>query len=191
MSFMNAFGIKRKATMVKNPQANGIVERVHGVINDILRTHNLHNYEFYQGDPCGDILIKIAWVIRSLYHTTLKAIPGQIVFSRDILFDMRVNPDWETIRKRKRAQILKDNERENSQRRHHTYKLGNKLLLEQDHLKIIHKTELCNEGPFIVKGVHKIDYFLLLMSKVMLPLQYTCADYAHSMDRVPCFICMA
>ena len=121
----------------------------------MLRTHNLDNHEFDPGDPWGDMLAKIAWAIRSLYHTTLNATPGQLVFSRDMLFDMRFNPDWETIRNRKRAQVLKDNERENSQRRHHTYKLGDKVLLKKDHLKIIRKTEFRNEGPFVVKGVHK------------------------------------
>jgi len=58
MSFMKAFGIKRKATTVKNPQANGIIERVHGVINDMLRTHNLDNHEFDPEDPWGDMLAK-------------------------------------------------------------------------------------------------------------------------------------
>ena len=59
------------------------------------------------------------------------------------------------IRKRKRAQVLKDNERENSQRKHHTYTIGDKVLLKKDHLKIIRKTEFRNEGPFVVKAVHK------------------------------------
>ena len=36
-----------------------------------------------------------------------------------MLFDMRFNPNWENITKRKRAQVLKDNERENSQRKQH------------------------------------------------------------------------
>ena len=33
-----SFGIKRKPTSVKNPQANAILERVHQVISSILRT---------------------------------------------------------------------------------------------------------------------------------------------------------
>ena len=44
MSFMKAFGINGKATTVKNSQANGIIELVHGVINDMLRTHNLDKH---------------------------------------------------------------------------------------------------------------------------------------------------
>ena len=155
ITFMKAFGIKRKATTVKNPQANGIIERVHGVINDMLRTMDLDNHEFDTDNPWGNILAEIAWAVRSLYHTTLNATPGQLVFSRDMLFDMRFHPDWEDIRKRKRAQVLKDNDRENSQRRDHVFRTGDKVLLKKDHLKIIRKTELRNEGPFTIVRVHK------------------------------------
>ena len=36
-----SFGIKRKPTSVKNPQANAILERVHQVISTMLRTAEL------------------------------------------------------------------------------------------------------------------------------------------------------
>ena len=51
--------------------------------------------------------------------------------------------------------MLKDNERENSQRRHHIYKIGDKVLLKKDHLKIVRKTELRNKGPSTIVRVHK------------------------------------
>ena len=72
-----------------------------------------------------------------------------------MLFDIRFNPDWKNIRRRKRDQVLKDNERENSQRKHHVYRVGDKVLLKKDHLKIIRKTEFQNEGPFKVERVHE------------------------------------
>ena len=121
----------------------------------MLQTMDLDNHEFDTSDPWGDMLAKIAWAICILYHTTLNATPGQLVFSRDMLFDIKFSPNWENIRKRKRAQTLKDNERENSQRKHHIYKIGDKVLLKKDHLKIIRKMEFRNEGPFQVTQVHK------------------------------------
>ena len=121
----------------------------------MLRTMDLDNHEFDTDNPWGNILAEIAWAVRSLFHTTLNATPGQLVFSRDMLFDMRFHPDWEDIRKRKRAQVLKDNDRENSQRRDHVFRTGDKVLLKKDHLKIIRKTELRNEGPFTIVRVHK------------------------------------
>ena len=36
----------------KNSQANGIIERVHGVINDMLRTNDLDNYSFDSIKQC-------------------------------------------------------------------------------------------------------------------------------------------
>ena len=76
-------------TTVKNPQVNGIIKRVHGVINDMLRTKDLDNFTFDPADPWGDILANVAWALHSLTHSTLNATPGQLVFSRDMLFDLK------------------------------------------------------------------------------------------------------
>ena len=151
---INEFGIKYRPTTIKNPQANGIVERVHGVINDMLRTNDLDNYTFDPVDPWGDLLANVAWALRSLTHSTLNATPGQLVFNRDMLFDMKYVADWEAIRKRKEKQIQKDNERENSRRREYTYKVGGKVLIKKDHLHILRKTQLLNNGPFIIDEVN-------------------------------------
>jgi transposase InsO family protein len=37
----DSYGIKRKPTTVKNPQANAILERVHQVLGQMLRTAGL------------------------------------------------------------------------------------------------------------------------------------------------------
>ena len=148
------FGIKYRPTTVKNPQANGIVERVHGVINDMLRTNDLENHTFDPVDPWGELLANIAWALRSLTHSTLNATPGQLVFNRDMLFDLKYVADWDTIRQRKLKQIQKDNERENSKRKEYTYKVGSKVLIKKDHLHILRKTQLLNNGPFIIDEVN-------------------------------------
>ena len=126
---VQGFGIKYRLTTVKNPQANGIIEQVHDVLNDTIRTQDLDNHDFHPVDSWGDILAKLAWPVQSLYHRTLDATPGQLVFGRDMLFDMLFTPDWNVIRARKRAQVLKDNERENSKtkRKLFTYKVGKNL----------------------------------------------------------------
>ena len=51
-----------------------------------------------------------------------------------------IYPDWEKIDKGKQAQVLQDNERDN-------YKLGDKVLLKLDHLKILFVSDFLNEGP--------------------------------------------
>ncbi len=37
----NTYGIKRKPSSVKNPQANAILERIHAVLGNMLRTSKL------------------------------------------------------------------------------------------------------------------------------------------------------
>ena len=41
---LKAYGIKANRTTVKNPQANAVLERVHQVMVDMLRTHDLENF---------------------------------------------------------------------------------------------------------------------------------------------------
>jgi len=44
-SLCDTYGIKRKPTSVKNPQANAILERIHGVLGNMLRTSKLNMAE--------------------------------------------------------------------------------------------------------------------------------------------------
>ena len=71
-----------------------------------------------------------------------------------MLSDLKYVADWEDIRKRKMKQVPKDNKRENSRRREYTYKVGGKVLIKGDHLHILRKTQLLNNGPFIIDVVN-------------------------------------
>ena len=51
--------------------------------------------------------------------------------------------------------MLKDNKRENSKRRLFTYKIGDKVLLKRDHLRILRKSERRNKGPYTIVQVNK------------------------------------
>ena len=81
--------------------------------------------------------------------------PEYVNFNRDMLFDLKYVVDWEKIRQHKEKQIQKDNERENSKRRHFTYKVGDKVLLKRDHLRILRKSERQNKGPYTIVQVNK------------------------------------
>jgi hypothetical protein len=60
-------------------QANAIIERVHKVVDYILRSFDLENeisyenLELEEDNPFGCFLQSTAWAIRSTYHTTLHA----------------------------------------------------------------------------------------------------------------------
>ncbi len=74
--------------MVKNPQANGILERIHQVLGQMLRTAKLDMADSVTPNDVDVFLDNTAWAIRSTYHTVLKASPGAAIFGRDMLFDI-------------------------------------------------------------------------------------------------------
>jgi hypothetical protein len=73
--------------MVKNPRANGILERVHQVLGQMLRTAELDDMaDSVTPDDVDVFLDNVAWAISSTYHTVLKASPGAaIIWTRHAL----------------------------------------------------------------------------------------------------------
>jgi hypothetical protein len=66
--------------MVKNPQANGILECVHQVLGQMLCTAELDMADSVTLDDVDVFLDNRAWAICSTYHTVLKASPGKAIF---------------------------------------------------------------------------------------------------------------
>jgi hypothetical protein len=92
-----SYGIMRKPTTVKNPQANGILEHVHQVLGQMLRTAELDMADSVTPDDVNVFLENAAWAIRSTYHTVLKASPGATIFGHDMLFNIPFVADWHKI----------------------------------------------------------------------------------------------
>jgi hypothetical protein len=84
-----------------HPQANAIIERLHKVVNDMLRSFDLeNNHENLEEDnPLDYFLQSTAWAIRSTYLTTLQATPCQLVFGRDMIHNFTFRANWEQIQK--------------------------------------------------------------------------------------------
>ncbi len=74
------YGMKKRRSTEYNPQSNGIVERVHQVLGDMLRTFELEERELDPDNPWSEFLTAVGYAIRSTYHTTLEATPAQLVF---------------------------------------------------------------------------------------------------------------
>ena len=92
-----SFGIKRKPTSVKNPQANAILEQVHQVNTTTLRTTELDMASTVVTSDIDAFLTDPAWAIRSTYQTVLKASPGAAIFGWDMLFDIPFIADWNKL----------------------------------------------------------------------------------------------
>ena len=78
------FDIKPVLTSVKKPQDNAPVYRVHQLILNMIVTKDIDNKVFDHIDPWSETLAYIAWAIRSSFHRTIMATPGQAVFGRDM-----------------------------------------------------------------------------------------------------------
>ena len=146
------YGLTSKPTTTYNPQANGVIERVHLVLGDSLRTFELEKQELPKYDPFGSFLSAAAWAIRSTYHTTLEATPGQLVFGRDMLLPIKFQADWARIRKKKQETTERNNAAENAKRHTHEYKPGDKVLLEKP--GIVSKMSTPRTGPYDVLQVY-------------------------------------
>jgi hypothetical protein len=79
-SLCDTYGIKRKPTSVKNPQANAILEHIHAVLGKMLRTSKLDMAETVKASDINVFLSDATWAVRSTYHTVLKASPGAAIF---------------------------------------------------------------------------------------------------------------
>ena len=123
------YGIKVKGITTRNPQANAIIERIHQTLGNIMRTFELQENYLDEEDPFAGVLSAAAFAIRATYHTTLQKTPGQLVFGRDMIFNINHTANWEYFRARKQKLIDKNNERENAKRIDHEYHEGDKILL--------------------------------------------------------------
>ena len=123
------YGIKGKPITVRNPQANAIVERIHQVIGNIIRTFELESNYLNEEDPWTGILATTAFAVRSTYHTTLKKTPGQLVFGHDMIFNIQHVANWEFIRQNKQCCIDKNNKAENARQIAHQYQKVDLVLL--------------------------------------------------------------
>ena len=154
---LQSYGIISKPTTVKNPQANSVVERVHLVITNQLRSIDLDQEKISHANLtslANDLLQSAAWAVRTTVHTVHQRTPGQLVFERDMIMQLAVSTDWDLIRRRKRHYTQLANQRENLKRLQHDYKPGDKVLIRLDKLEAGGKLGKPTEGPFRVLLVH-------------------------------------
>ena len=95
------WGVNKKLITTRNPQANGMVERVHQVLGVLIDTYNItgkRSLEDY--DPIFDfegILSACRRAVNSTVHTTTRATPSQLVFGRDAMLNVSFQADWECV----------------------------------------------------------------------------------------------
>ena len=75
------YGIEKRGISPRNPQANSVLERIHQVIGNMIKTFRIYDREdLDEQDPWSGILAAIMFGVRATYHTTLEATPMQLTF---------------------------------------------------------------------------------------------------------------
>ena len=102
---LDSYGVESKPTTVKNPQSNGLHERIHLVICEMLRVQSLYvPKESTAEKEINRILQCTSWAMRTTPNMITKYSPGNIVFDRDMIFHKTVVANWELIKSIRRAQ---------------------------------------------------------------------------------------
>jgi transposase InsO family protein len=114
---LESYGVEDRVTTVKKPQANAILEHVHQVLGNMLRTYGMGEYskETLKGDEFMDgVVANVSFAVHATYHTALMASPGQVIFGRDMMFPTRYVVNWNLIHDKKTKKMQEDNRRENA-----------------------------------------------------------------------------
>ena len=86
--------MKKKPTTDYNPQGNSVLERLHQVLGNQLRTFELEERELTEEEKTFEpFLTACAYAVRCAYHTTLKATPGQLVYGHDMILPIKFKAD--------------------------------------------------------------------------------------------------
>jgi hypothetical protein len=98
LALCGMYGIKRKPTSVKNPQANAILEHIHAVFTNVLSAAESDMANLVKPSDINVFSSDAAWAICSTCHTELKASsPGAAIFGQEMLFKIPFIADWKKI----------------------------------------------------------------------------------------------
>ena len=81
------------------------MDQVHQVILNMFVTKDIDNKLFDYIYPWGETLASISWEIRASYHRIIWSTPGQDVFGRDMISNLKSFVDWRVITPGKHWQV--------------------------------------------------------------------------------------
>ena len=161
------YGIKKRPITVRNPQANAILERAHQTIGNMLRTVEIHKDTEVSKESLNGIINAILFAMHATVHTTLQATPMQLVFNRDAIMNIQFLADWKFIQQRKQKLINQNNQKENSKRIPHEYKIGDKVLMNMTDITKSKYGSNPFDGPYTVRRVNDNGTLVLEMGPIL------------------------
>ena len=127
--------------------SNVILERIHQVIGNLVRTFNLQKTYVDKNYPWTGILTAVAFSICSTTGKQKGYSQGQLKFGRDIILLIKHRVDWELIRQGKQTRINRDNACKNKHRVDYGYKAGDKFMLTNH---TAYRYETSWKVPFVI-----------------------------------------
>ena len=146
--------IRGRPITTKNPQANAICERMHQTVGNALRA--MSTLQPPAGVETANQMVDTAlancmYATRAALHSSLQGTPGSLVFQRDMVLDIPVIADWQTIQQHRQQLIDKRLIAANNKRFKHDYHPGDEVL------KLAYKPNKLSpraDGPYPIEAVH-------------------------------------
>ena len=148
------YGIKDVCTAVRNPQANAICERMHQTIGDILRVVLHTNPPQNMNDAnqvMDNALATCMHAMRCSVSAPIGTTPGAMVYGRDMIMDVPLIANLETIRNGRQQMIDENLIKQNKRRIEHHFRVGDRVM------QIVwNKSKLSerSSGPFRILATH-------------------------------------
>ena len=125
--------IKPSRTTVENPQSNAICKQMHQTVLMILKM----TIEASQTQNVDDVNNLVEYALASAMHilratvsTTLKATPGGLAFSRNMLLNVPLIADWKAIQEHREQLFNKALLKSNQKRINYDYHVGQKTKVQ-------------------------------------------------------------
>ena len=115
-------------------------------------TKNFKETIFDNLNPFGAILASVAWAIRASYNSSTQATPAQLVFGRDMMFNISSLVNWKTLSLKKQNLVDKANLRENTKRVDYNYRIGQQVYVTTDGIQ--RKLDSPKKGLFRIIDVY-------------------------------------
>ena len=103
------YGITTKTSTLGNPTSNAILERIHQVIGNLVRTCNITQTYVDKDDPWSGILAAAEFAIFSTTNRFKGYSPGQLLFGLNMILPIKYKVDWELTRQCKQTQMNNNN----------------------------------------------------------------------------------
>ena len=162
---LQQLGIKLVPTTVKNLQSNGIIEKSHNTISDILRVLLHVSPPNNNGDAAqmiNNALATCMHVMRFAVNQMTRTSPGALTFNRDMLINVPLAANLESIQHRNQHLIDKNIQQINLKRIDYDYKVGDKVMVvEYDPQKL----DIKKHGPYTIVRVFTNNTVLVQISE--------------------------